>query len=338
LFVYPFTFPLLVSQILFLDLSVKRFKTKLKMKLSIASLLAMGATGFQPTTFSGRSTALSASTPMGGPGMPPPTPMQNAGPGMAQPGQDGGLSGQSRPSGPGGNMGQDQARPVILQGGSLKTWSLPSTSIQSVQLLMKTEGRPLDGEIELWQGPDNTPYKLRIYVEDGAQRTFSVVVPAPRGPNTVCVRNTAHMEFPLMASVNPSLDLIDIAPKGEDTSTPRTIQGGALRTYPYNPDVQSVKVLLSTDGRPLNARIELLQGPNNIKQVMELYTEDGMERPFLAIVETPGAGNVVRIVNTATMEFPLTCTCEPHLIGPEQGSGMAAMGGDMNMGAEWFLN
>lgn len=253
------------------------------------------------------------------------------------PGQSGGLAGASRPGGPKAGPGPDASQPVTIQGGSLKTWSLPSMNVQSVQLLMKTEGRPLEGEIDLWQGPDNTPYKLRIYVEDGAQRTFNVIVPAPRGPNTVCVRNTANMEFPLIASVNPSMDAVDTLPIGEETTIPRTIQGGALRTYPFNPDVQSVKVMLTTDGRPLNSRIELLQGPNNIKQVMELYTEDGMERPFFAIVETPGAGNVVRIVNTATMEFPLTAICEPHIIGPEPGMGDASMSGDMVMSSDWMF-
>merc|ERR1719460_1823988 len=158
---------------------------------------------------------------------------------------------------------------ILVQGGSLRTWSYKSPLVDQVQVVLSTEGRPLDADLELWHGPDNTPCKMRVYVENGQLRPFSCVIATPRGPNTVSIRNIGQMEFPIAADVyandveNPSVDTINSA---------TTIQGGALRTYPFDPLVNSVEVLLRTDGRPLNARIELLQGPNNNKQVIELYT------------------------------------------------------------------
>ena len=142
------------------------------------------------------------------------------------------------------------------------------------------------------------------------------------------------MEFPLQACVvadspeivAPSTSMMDFADE------PLIIQGGALRTYPFDPSVDSVQVLLNTDGRPLNARIELLQGPNNIKEVVELYTEDGLDRPFSMVLETPGSGNVIRICNTATVEFPLTAGVEAYTMNNEYSDFEPVLGGDSNEG------
>ena len=220
--------------------------------------------------------------------------------------------------------------PILVQGGSLRTWSYRSPSVEQVQVVLSTEGRPLDADIELWHGPDNTPCKMRVYVENGQLRPFSAVIETPRGPNTVAIRNIGEIEFPIAANV--VADMVD-NPSPECLASATTIQGGALRTYPFDPSVDSVQVLLKTDGRPLNSRIELLQGPNNNKQVIELYTEDGRDRPFFCLLETPGSGNVVRVVNTAPVEFPMAASVVPHSMNEDMNFD-AVVGGDVVLGGD----
>lgn len=189
---------------------------------------------------------------------------------------------------------------------------------------------------------------MRVYVEDGSLRRFCAVIETPRGQNTVAIRNTGHLEFPLAACVNTGVAdgsnngagaLRAITQTLPGVNRPKIIQGGAVHTYPFPPSVTSVRVMLRTDGRPLNARIELMQGPNNNKQVMEVYTEDGRERPLFAVIETPGVGNVVRIVNTATVEFPITGTVEAFQV--DMTGSNSGMGWDSNvddsfiMGRSW---
>jgi hypothetical protein len=206
---------------------------------------------------------------------------------------------------------------IMVQGGSLRTWSYASPAVERVQVILSTEGRPLEADIELYQGPSNTPCKMRVYVEDGQARPFSAVIETPRSPNTVAIRNVGQMVFPFAANViadTPAAGTPSIvdSPSAECTASFQTVQGGAIRTYPFDPSVDSVQVLLATDGgRPLNARVELIQGPNNNKQVIDLYTEDGLDRPFFCVLETPGPGNVVRIVNSGPMEFPIIASVVP---------------------------
>ena len=89
----------------------------------------------------------------------------------------------------------------MVQGGSLRTWSYRSPVIEQVQVVLSSDGRPLDADIELWHGPDNTPLKMRVYVENGQLRPFTSVIETPRGPNTIAVRNIGQIEFPITASM-----------------------------------------------------------------------------------------------------------------------------------------
>lgn len=204
----------------------------------------------------------------------------------------------------------------LIQGDSLKTWSYKSPFIDQVQVKIASQGRPVDSDIELWQGPNNTPYKMRVYVENGARQPFHAVIETPRGPNTLAIKNIGQIEFPIQASVKAN-NIIN--PSYECLSSFKTIQGGALRTYSFNTIVENVQVMLKTDGRPLNSRIEVLQGPHNNKQVIELYTDDGCDRPFFCILETPGTSNVIRVLNTAPIEFPLFASVTPNYINKNSG-------------------
>lgn len=225
----------------------------------------------------------------------------------------------------------DALEPVKIQGGTLKTCSF-NEEVDRVSVFLKTEGRPLNADVELWQGPDNSPQKMSVYLEDGSLRPFRCEIESPGSSNSVSIRNTAEMEFPLIAGLDVNADksvggAAILLPKAEH----RTVQGGAVYTIPFSPTVKSVQVLLRTDGRPMNARIELLQGPNNTKQIMEIYTEDGSARPFFVIIDTPGTGNVVRIVNTNTIEYPLTAAVEPYMVDES----ISSTGSSAKGGMEW---
>ncbi|KOO34466.1 hypothetical protein Ctob_014112, partial [Chrysochromulina tobinii] len=137
------------------------------------------------------------------------------------------------------------------------------------------------------------------------------------------------MEFPFDAQVvantvaNPSVECLASA---------KTLQGGATVSYHFDPSVESVQVLLKSEGMPLNARIELIQGPDNNREVIELYTDDGSDRPFFCFLETPGYGSVVRILNTGPIAFPITASVVPHAVLRPGAYRSAHVGGDVVVG------
>ncbi len=200
------------------------------------------------------------------------------------------------------NSRYPQDHPILIQGNTLKTWTYKSYNTERVQVNIGSSGRPVNADIELWNGPSNTPFKMKVYLENGEENPFNAIVETPRGPNTLSVKNSGELEFPITAELS---DMNINMPTTDSMSKLQNIQGGALKTYTFDGYVDSVQVFIKTDGRPISSRIELLQGPNNNKQVIDVYSEDGFTRPFFCIIKTPGPGCVVRILNTATLEFPM---------------------------------
>lgn len=86
---------------------------------------------------------------------------------------------------------------------SLYTVSL-SDYATSALVTLETDGMPLMVMVELWQGPDNTPQKVKVYNDQGVP--FQLMVETPGPGCTIAVRNIGPMEFPLYCAVSARVD------------------------------------------------------------------------------------------------------------------------------------
>lgn len=202
-----------------------------------------------------------------------------------------------------------------IQGKSLRTWRVSSfPRRERGEVFVESDSRPIDADVELWNGPDNTPYKLKIYSEGGRSRPFLGVVSLPPSLLPTCsvaIKNEGEMEFPIRAGVSQEGRIAYPSKRCVD-SLKRLQGGGSAMSFPFPHDVESVQVLLETEGKPLCARVEVLQGPTNVKQAVEVYTEEGYLLPLFCILRTPGRGSVLRVINTSPVEFPLYCSVVPR--------------------------
>ena len=62
----------------------------------------------------------------------------------------------------------------------------------------------------------------------------------------------------------------------------------------------------------MKAKIELTQGPNQVKQVIELYASSGYKNPFYAVIATPGSNSALRVINQNNVEFPFDAYVLPY--------------------------
>merc|ERR1712083_626955 len=179
-----------------------------------------------------------------------------------------------------------------------------------VQVAVNSEGRPVNADIQLWLGPDWTPFTIKAYSEDGKLRPIQTLVGTRNKAAMIEVRNNGEYEFPIKAASNYAKGAMALLPQEIATLPPgERVDGGALRSFPLDPSAQQLELVLNTDGKQLNARVELLNAPNNPKQTFEVFTNNGQLNSLCVCFNTPDAGNTVRIVNMAPVEFP----CYIHL-------------------------
>ena len=192
-----------------------------------------------------------------------------------------------------------------IEGLTRKTWKFNDYSKDRVQVALSSDGRPINADVQLWIGPDWTPFSLKAYSENGRARPIQTLIGTRNMAAVIEVMNIGESEFPVNAAANyargPMSTLAEDIP---DSMEGEKVDGGALRSFPLDRACKLLEVVLKTDGRQLNARVELLNGPNNAKQTIEVFTQNGDIGSLCMAFQTPDAGSVIRIVNLATLEFP----------------------------------
>jgi hypothetical protein len=237
-----------------------------------------------------------------------------------------------------------------IQGGSRQTFHNMGSGGQA---FVETDGRPLNVEMELYDGPNNTPTKVKMYSEDGRQRPMNINTNyygygAGNGGGTMSVRNVGSMEFPISAGITSNnrggggggyggMMMDGYGPMGgvgggagmmpyDSTPIPSsargiTVQGGSLKTFKLPSYTNAAQVTIKSDGLPVNAKVELWGSSSHIKQVAEVYNDNGQTRPFAAIIDVPGEDNTIAVKNTGPMEYPIQVVVEPAGMNGGRGYG-----------------
>lgn len=216
---------------------------------------------------------------------------------------------------------------------------------------VETDGRPLNVEMEVWDGPNNSPTKVKMYSEDGRSRPMNILTD---GGGMTSVRNVGSMEFPMRASVSGNSGGMGgpmgmmggmgmMGPQGNmgghgapmgmpSPGQGENVQGKSLKTFTLPTYARAAQVTITSDcGLPVEAKVELWGTGTNVKQVAEVYNDNGSSRPFSAIIDLDGEGSsgrgsesTIAVRNTGPMEYPIRVVVEPISGG--------GMGGDMGMG------
>lgn len=195
---------------------------------------------------------------------------------------------------------------VRVQGETRHTFSFSDPTRNTIQVALDSpSGRPVDSELNLWLGPDYTPYSLKCHSEDGNEYPIQALVGTKGYSVNLEVKNIGSPSYPLTAACSYAIDPLSNAPVGILSEESVYVEGGAIKNISYGAEVDQLQVLMKTGGKHLKARIELLRGPNNIKQAFEVYSSNGEKNYLFLVFDMPGDTNAVRFRNLATLEYPM---------------------------------
>ncbi len=206
----------------------------------------------------------------------------------------------------------------IEPGNTIRTYPMPTWATKC-QMRFETNGRPLKGEANLWIGPIRKVHTLKFDTESGIEFPLEQTLTFRKVAPVLKISTADNQNYPMKVGVFvPPPDRIDELQAYTESvfasATPeqkQLIQGsntdgkyGMRVNWTIPQHVESIQLLgwaRDTGKKSFKVDIELLQGPNNIKQKIFLQCGGGTQ-PYHAVFQTPGPGWVVRIRNKKFVE------------------------------------
>lgn len=205
---------------------------------------------------------------------------------------------------------EKQANIRIEGGSTLKTFKMPAHAERVQYMLKSPTGRPIKAKVELWIGPIRCVHEMIYDCMNGGHFPLAATLQFKKVTPVLKVSTDSTYEFPLECGVfvpSPeesekigeiTQDMFYTAPMKERVQGGSTIdnKGGAIRTFYIDPTWEKTQIMVwskDVGKKSFKTNIEILQGPNNAKQFLNLRC-GGSTQPYHAVINTPGAGWIIR--------------------------------------------
>jgi len=206
---------------------------------------------------------------------------------------------------------EDKKPDIRIEGGqTLKTFKMPPHAERVQYIITSPNGRPVKGRVELWIGPMRCVHELIYDCMDGFSFPLKATLQFNKLSPVLKIAGDGDYEFPLIAGVfvpSPeesdklgelTTDMFYSAPMKERVQGGSTLdsKGGAIRTFSIDNTWEKTQIMVwskDVGKKSFKTNIEILQGPNNAKQHLNLRCGVSTQ-PYHCVIDTPGSGWMIR--------------------------------------------
>ena len=189
---------------------------------------------------------------------------------------------------------------------------MPAHAERVQYILSSPSSRPIKARAELWIGPQRCVHEMIFDNMNGAEFPLKATLKFKKLSPVLKIETEGSAEFPIecgvyVPGVEESEEIGKITEEMffYDAPLKESVQGGtdylkskggAIRTFNIDPAWEKTQIMVwskDVGKKSFKTNIEVLQGPNNQKQHINLRC-GGSTQPYHAVIDTPGSGWMIR--------------------------------------------